>query len=430
MKVLRYGDKGAMVQLLQLALRRAGYSQTDTDLAIDGIFGRRTLAALQRFQAANGLAQDGIVGRLTWAALFPYLSGYTVHVIASGDTLYNIARQHGSSLQAIVTANVGVQPDNLEIGQTIIVPLPFSVVSTEVDYSSAYVTIILDGLAARYPYLNVRRFGTSVMGKELLVASVGEGDISVGYNASHHANEWITTPLNLMFLEDYLRAIAFEEDIGGVLARSLFTRTVLHMVPLVNPDGVDLVTGAIEPNDSYYEQAKALSAFYPSIPFPGGWKANITGTDLNLGYPAGWEQAREIKFAQGYTRPGPRDFVGTAPLVEPENLAMVELTTRQDYALVIAYHTQGEEIYWQFLQYNPPRAREIGERMAAASGYTLADTPYQSSFAGYKDWFIQTYNRPGYTIEAGRGENPLPLSQLPKMYSDNLGIFVAGLNLS
>ena len=45
---------------------------------------------------------------------------------------------------------------------------------------------------------------------------------------------------------------------------------------------------------------------------------------------------------------------------------------------------------------------------------------------GYKDWFIQTYNRPGYTIEAGLGENPLPITQFDEIYKNNLGILILG----
>ena len=60
--------------------------------------------------------------------------------------------------------------------------------------------------------------------------------------------------------------------------------------------------------------------------------------------------------------------------------------------------------------------------MAAASGYALADTPYNSSFAGYKDWFIQDFRRPGYTVEVGSGVNPLPLSQFEEIYRENVPI--------
>ena len=124
--------------------------------------------------------------------------------------------------------------------------------------------------------------------------------------------------------------------------------------------------------------------------------------------------------------PSPRDFVGFGPLTEPEALALYNFTLVHNFRLILAYHTQGEVIYWKYADYLPERSEEIGERFAMASGYLLDITPTESAFAGYKDWFIQEYNRPGYTIEAGLGENPLPISQFNDIYNDNLGILVLG----
>lgn len=158
-----------------------------------------------------------------------------------------------------------------------------------------------------------------------------------------------------------------------------------------------------------------------------GWKFLIsTGVDLNLQFPAGWEEARDIKFSQGYTSPAPRDFVGFGPLTEPEALSIYNLTLSHNFKLILAYHTQGKEIYWQFENFAPPEAYFIGQQFAQASNYTLANVPYQSSFAGFKDWFLQSYSQPGYTIEAGIGENPLPITQFPEIYNDNLGILILG----
>ena len=113
-------------------------------------------------------------------------------------------------------------------------------------------------------------------------------------------------------------------------------------------------------------------------------------------------------------------------MTEPEALAIYNFTLIHNFRLVIAYHTQGHEIYWNFQNINPPQGFEIGQKFADSSGYLLTETPYNSSFAGYKDWFIQTYYRPGYTIEAGIGENPLPISQFDEIYRDNLGILILG----
>lgn len=114
------------------------------------------------------------------------------------------------------------------------------------------------------------------------------------------------------------------------------------------------------------------------------------------------------------------------PLTEPEAIAIYNFTLSHNFNLVIAYHTQGGEIYWNFQNITPPRSYEIGTSFANSSGYLLTEVPYNSSFAGYKDWFILQYNRPGFTIEAGLGENPLPISQFNQIYNDNLGILILG----
>lgn len=269
-----------------------------------------------------------------------------------------------------------------------------------------------------YPFCRSEVLTTTVFQRPIRTLVIGEGPRKVIFSAAHHANEWITALVLLKFIEDFAAAIASGGQIHGVDARGLSRQVTIYAVPMVNPDGVDLVTGAVKPGQPQYQLAERISQDYPQIPFPDGWKANLLGVDLNLNYPAKWLLAREIKFSQGFVRPAPRDYVGRAPLSQTETQAMAGYTRFLDPALVLALHTQGREIYWQFHDIAVPGARELGQRMADASGYALADTPYSASFAGYKDWFIQEFGRPGYTIEAGSGENPLPLSQFEEIYRD------------
>lgn len=379
MLTLKLGSTGPMTQFLQNLLKKLGFYSGN----IDGVFGTNTQYAVKNFQKSFCISQiDGIVGPDTWNALQPYIDG----------------------------------------GLNFIVP-------TNISYSSRILQINLDTLKKLYPFLDIGIIGYSVLGNTIPYVRIGRGNKEVFYSASIHANEWITSPVLMKFLADYCYSYKNNLNIYNTSARELFNSTSIYIVPMVNPDGVDLVTGEISSDSPSYAFARNISRRYPSIPFPSGWKANIRGVDLNLQFPAGWDQARNIKFSQGFTTHAPRDFVGFAPLTEPEAIAIYAFTLAHNFKLILAYHSQGEVIYWQFQNYNPPNSRLIGEALAKSSGYSLEDTPYNSSFAGYKDWFIQNYNRPGYTIEVGLGENPLPISQFDKIYNDNLGILVLGATL-
>ncbi len=283
---------------------------------------------------------------------------------------------------------------------------------------------LIGALTAAYPFLRSETLASTEFGRPIYALSIGSGPRRVLYSAAHHANEWLTATVLLKFLEDYAEAIQNDGSIGGESARDLAAQSTIYLVPMVNPDGVALVTG--ETNEEETARARELAEGYPGIPFPEGWKANLNGVDLNLQYPAGWLQAREIKFTQGFTRPGPRDYVGRFPLSQIEVQALADYTQRIDPALVIAWHSQGQVIYWQYGGIEVSGARELAERFASVSGYALEDTPYASSFAGYKDWFIQFFRRPGFTIEVGTGTNPLPLSQFDEIYRASLPILLEG----
>lgn len=114
----------------------------------------------------------------------------------------------------------------------------------------------------------------------------------------------------------------------------------------------------------------------------------------------------------------------TGPLTEPESLALYNYTLAHDFKLILSYHTQGEIIYWRYLDFEPVGAEELGKELARISTYTLDDEKETNSYAGYRDWYISKYNRPGYTFETGMGQNPLPISQFEKIYKDNIGVLV------
>lgn len=420
MQTVALGSEGPDVRALQSILNRIGYNAG----TVDGIFGSRTRQAVIAFQRNNGLAADGVAGPATWGALEKFMLGYDSYTVRPGDTLYNIAQRYYTTLNAILTANPGIVPERLAVGQRIVVPYGIDVVTLDVAPTYEIVQRQIRGLQARYPFLETGSIGRSVMGRELYYVRLGRGANEVSYNASHHANESITTPLLMKFIENYSRAYSAGGSILGYNIRQLFDLTSIYIVPLVNPDGVDLV--AYWPNYSDPAFIRAAQLNRTGLPLPSIWKANIRGVDLNLNYPAEWEREKQEEIEQGITSPGPRDYGGEAPLSEPESRAMVDFTRAHDFRLVIAYHTQGEVIYWQFENYAPPRALTIANQFAAISGYAVEAGTAEAAYAGYKDWFLQEYRRPGYTIEVGIGVNPISFGQLPGIYAENEGILLLG----
>ncbi|MFD1019170.1 M14 family metallopeptidase [Thalassobacillus hwangdonensis] len=349
------------------------------------------------------------------------IPGYvaTNYRINAGDTYWKLATDNRISLDALYLLNPNVNPSALQIGQVIRLPqrVTARVVDGKMNYDSNVLGQDLAQLFSIYPFIRTEVIGTSVMGKQLTELQIGRGDEIVNWNGSFHAQEWITTPIIMQFLNDYLLALTNRESIRGLNIEPFYNRVTVSIVPMVNPDGVDLVLNG-PPAGAFGNEVLALNN--GSTDF-SGWRANIRGVDLNNQYPAKWE----VEAARKPTEPGPRDFPGYQPLTEPESVAMAELAGNRQFDKMLTFHTQGEVIFWGFEGLEPPESETIVNEFARVSGYRPIQ--YVDSFAGYKDWFIQDFRQPGFTVELGRGTNPLPLSQFDEIYQESIGIFLASL---
>lgn len=352
------------------------------------------------------------------------IPGYvtTSYTIKQGDSLWQIAQSKNLPLNAILLVNPEIQPNRLQIGQTIQVPqrLTWRLVTGQQNYDYGMMMNDIKNLQTAYPFLQSASIGNSVLARPIPEILIGNGSKRIHYNGSFHANEWITTPIIMTFLNDYLLALTNQTTIRGLSMGPLYDQTTLSLVPMVNPDGVNLVING--PPDNEALKNKLIAWNNNSTNF-SGWKANINGVDLNDQFPAKWE----LESARNPQTPGPRDYGGQAPLTQPEAIAMADLTRSSNFSWVLAFHTQGRVIYWGFENLEPPESQAMVEEFSRVSGYEPVKSA--NSYAGYKDWFIQDWRRPGFTVELGSGTNPLPISHFDNIYQEALGIFLAGLYL-
>ena len=218
MKTLRTGSRGLQVQYLQLLLKELNLYTGN----IDGIFGNNTRNAVILFKKSATIDETGIVDTSTWNALVPYAK-----------------------------------------------------VPTTIAYSYDIMMLNIQRLILKYPFLDIGSIGVSVMRKNIPYIRLGFGNNHVLYVASTHANEWITSPVLMKFIEDFSDAYLQDATLEGINAKEIYESTSIFIVPMLNPDGVDLVVNDIDTLSSEYIEAKKISQNYPTLPFPSGWKANI-----------------------------------------------------------------------------------------------------------------------------------------------------------
>ena len=286
-------------------------------------------------------------------------------------------------------------------------------------YTYDTLTEDLAALADRYSFLTVSSIGKSLVGRSLPLVTVGKGKKGVLYVGTHHGMEWITTVLLVKYLKEYCTAIEEKRRFFGVSAEYLFHHRTVSVVPMLNPDGVELQCKGRDPENPLTDRLAAMS---------GGdfsrWQANGRGVDLNHNYNAGFADYKAKEPSLGIFGGGPTRFSGAHPESEPETAALCAFIRTADVGLLLALHTQGGEIYADYNGYLPKGTSVIARRMSAMSGYPVATPEPAACFGGLKDWFILEYDRPGFTIECGKGVNPLPESDAPILYETLRGILL------
>ena len=238
--------------------------------------------------------------------------------------------------------------------------------------------------------VKITTIGKSLEQRDIYLIRLGRGAKKLLINATHHALEAITADLVMRITENLIETCAYK----GV---------TVYIVPMVNPDGVEI--------------AKTVH----------DWQANARGVDLNHNYDAGFYKGKLEAAKEGITRPGPTRYSGAHPESEPESAAMAYLARRECFDMTLCFHSQGEVIYWDYEKKASKADKSIAERLARAAGYALDETVGVSSYSGYKDYIIDKLHKTAFTIEVGKGVNPLPEAQLGDIYIRNFALVTEAL---
>lgn len=280
------------------------------------------------------------------------------------------------------------------------------------EYSYNEIVNFLFSLQEKYNFVKVVPIGKTILGRTIYAVKIGMVDYTVLYAAGFHASERLTTLSMLIFLERFADSLQNNTNFSISSARNALFGKSVFVVPVVNPDGYEIArAGAATAGNQanrILEIANGTDLKY--------WNANARGIDINHNFNAGFDLMKQIERNDGIFGPSPRRYGGEAPESEPETQALLKLVRDNYIAQVIAWHSQGEEIYWQYGDSTPEKSYLLAQLFGTASGYAVADPAPNASHAGFKDWFIEDFGRPGFTIEIGKGMNPLPATMLHEIY--------------
>lgn len=263
--------------------------------------------------------------------------------------------------------------------------------------------------------LKIFSIGRSVLGRNVYAIGIGKLCYGTLYVGGVHGLEWLTTLLLLKFAKE----ITERKDVLSCLE----TKGVI-IVPCLNPDGVDIAINGTKNTKEYSDFVMRIS---------GGdfskWQANVNGVDLNHNFDAGYEKIKRLERKAGIVGPAPTRYGGEYAFSEPETKALSLICRLFEIQTAFAFHSQGEEIYYQYGENTPVRSRLMAELLSQTSGYKLVTQHGLASHGGFKDWFIEHLHRPAFTIEIGKGKNPLPIEDFPKIYEKLEDTLYLGLTL-
>ena len=274
----------------------------------------------------------------------------------------------------------------------------------------------LTQLSSNHPVVEFSYIGNSILDRPIPLITLGDknAEKSVLYVGTHHACENICTSVLLRFINEYIGAYERFGQICQINMHYLNKMRKIHIVPMLNPDGVEYRLHGLENNNPIKDR---VIAYNEGNDF-SKWQSNARGVDLNHNYNAYFEEYKEIERARGITN-GKTKYSGEYPESEPEVSALCSFIryNQDNLDAVLSLHTQGEEIYYSSRGKIPKKSYHVSKILSRMTKYSLSEPSDTASYGGLTDWLINELDIPAFTIECGKGENPLPISQLPIIYA-------------
>lgn len=305
-------------------------------------------------------------------------------------------------------------------------------------YSSSDYYEMAQKLVEKYPnILLLEVLGKSVDNKpiyaiimtENVAGSVKRDDFNVFrmhyfVEAGMHARETVNPAIVLKMIEDYAIDYVNDKHIAGFNVKQELTSSVIHFIPLLNPDGHDLSKFGI--NSVKTAEGKKIINSISDKKY-SEWKANLRGVDINRNFPDRYLDKKTKQWVEKWQKypsslmsyvPSGSYYSGPYAGSEPETKLYMDYMLKYDFRNKITYHSRGEILYFDW-SYAPEgystKAKVLADLTYKLNGYAIQYNrtgPGAGKGSGFGSaYFAANTLKPTVTLETVPSGTPTPTPQ-------------------
>lgn len=254
-----------------------------------------------------------------------------------------------------------------------------SIVNPCIPYNYSRTYSALKRLVCRYAGL-VRFADTGTSQKKRNIPSVvlGRGNKKILAIASVHGREYVTTGYLLKCVEEYAESYVRSDKIEDFDIREIFWEYSFYVVPMANPDSVEIALGRDEP----YVKAEDFCAYE--------YKDNARGVNLNANFPFEWEKVP------------PSRHRGRSAASERETRFLMSMCRKHDFESALSFHSRGGCVFWRDSGNGEVKGDcTAAQKIALRCGLHLCPVTEKAEAysGGFENWFRSTYKKPALCIE-------------------------------
>ncbi len=264
----------------------------------------------------------------------------------------------------------------------------------------------LNVMCERYKFISLTYIGESILGRGIPMISLGEGKKKVIYIGAHSGTDWMGSAALIRFINEYCEVKCNSGRIYNYSIEYLFATRQICVIPMLNPDGVDICINGVAEDNILRERILSMQHKKDF----SDWKANARGVDLQHNYSMGFIDRRTASEEKEIFSGSPFGYGGDFPESEPEVGSLCSyIRFSGAFKAGLCLHGAGDKIFYRTKEKALPRGRSIAQALSRMNGCSLQNND-NNCFGGFIDFCINEINIPCFEIPCGSTNKKYPYS--------------------